>query len=254
MEKQESVRAGEIIRKESSAPRVINEPKKLNDFRWCVCIPAFQAAGVLASTIQEVKQQISAGKIFVADDGSTDDTSSIARASGVQVLRWEQNRGKGAVLASAFERLRHMEYQWVITLDADGQHSPADLPGFLQTPISVQTGVIAGCREFHGQNMPRARIFSNTVSSWLVSKVVGERVHDSQCGYRAYNLDLSGAGVFPLSGRFEWESEVLIRAVKKGFHILEVPVRTIYDHEEGSSHIRAFRDTARFLKMLAAYL
>jgi len=230
------------------------ELKKLNDLRWCVCIPAFQAAGVLASTLADVKQQIGAENLFIADDGSTDESSSIARAADVQVLRWEENRGKGAVLASAFERLLQMGYQWVITLDADSQHSPKDLPAFLEAQVSEQTGVIAGRRQFHGQNMPRARIFSNTVSSWLVSKVAGERVHDSQCGYRAYNLALTDAGAFPSAGRFEWESEVLIRAVKKGFHILEVPVCTIYDHEEGSSHIRAFRDTLRFLKMLAAYL
>ncbi len=136
-------------------------------------------------------------------------------------------------------------WEWAIPLDADGQHDPADLEAFLSARPGPSTGILAGARSRSGSNMPWHRRFSNASTTWLVSRLAGRPVHDAQCGYRAYRLELGG--ILPREGRFDWEPQALILASRAGWGIDRIPVRTVYAGER--SHMNLVSDTMRFLRM-----
>lgn len=223
----------------------MSEPKVL------IAIPAYQAALVLENTLNGVLAHVDRQAVVVIDDGSKDNTQAVAHGMGVRCLRLPENQGKGAALWHAVQFARTATWDWIITMDSDGQHSPDDLPTFfkmLQT-VDSKVGVVLGRRSFRIGVMPWPRILSNRISSRLLSLVIEKKVTDSQCGFRAYRLDMALQRVFPAKGRFEWESRVLARACGKGWDLQELQVRTIY-FTEGLTHIRPLRDTIRFLKML----
>ncbi len=188
--------------------------------------------------------------ILVVDDGSTDGTAAIVQARAahnVVLLRHPGNRGKGAALMTGLRHARDvLGWEWAVTLDADGQHDPADLEDFLSTIPGVCTGILAGARSRRGTAMPWHRRFSNASTTWLISRLAGKPVFDAQCGYRAYRLDL--AAILPDAGRFEWEARALVLAARAGWEIERVPVSTVYGDQ--GSHMDLYRDTLRFLRMV----
>jgi glycosyltransferase involved in cell wall biosynthesis len=225
----------------------------LNPAQTLILIPVYNGAPILRDTLQTLKSITPSLNLLVVDDGSTDASADIAEALAVEVLRQSPNQGKGTALYAGIYLAWQRNYQWVISLDADGQHAPADLNHFFNTEITEKTGVLAGQRHFKLGLMPWARVFSNTVTTWIVSALVGSKVYDSQCGYRAYRTKMLEQGVFPLFGRFEWESSVLVKAIQHNWQILPVPVQTLYFEGRGS-HISHLRDTLRFLKLVGLIL
>jgi glycosyltransferase involved in cell wall biosynthesis len=219
---------------------------ELRSFSHGAIVPAYQAAGSLPAVLQGLKSRLGEGRILVVDDGSADATADLAERAGVFVLRHPGNRGKGAALMTGFLHARDvLKWEWALTLDADGQHDLEDLEGFLSFRPEQRTGILVGARARAGTAMPWHRRFSNASTTWLVSRLAGTPVHDAQCGYRAYRLDL--AGLLERDGRFEWESQALIRAARAGYAIEKVPVRTVYGDQ--GSHMDLWRDSVRFLRM-----
>jgi glycosyltransferase involved in cell wall biosynthesis len=215
-----------------------------------VIIPAYQAAVTIAGVICGLNPYIPLGDILVVDDGSTDGTAKIAQDLGVTVLKHPVNRGKGAALMTGLVQGRDaLNWEWALTVDADGQHDPQDLEGFLSAHPDPKTGIVVGARARAGTAMPWHRRFSNSSTTWLVSTLAGTPVHDAQCGYRAYRLDLVAS--LERDGRFEWESQALIRAARAGFGIEKVPVRTVYGDQ--GSHMDLWRDSIRFLRMAGKF-
>jgi glycosyltransferase involved in cell wall biosynthesis len=199
--------------------------------------------------LEGLRDTVPGTPIVVVDDGSSDSTADVAAAyssSGVHVVRHTENRGKGAALMTGLTYARDtLGLEWVITLDADGQHLPDDLEGFLSASPLQTTGILAGVRQRQGTPMPWHRRFSNASTTWLISRLAGVPVFDAQCGYRAYRLELTA--ILPPVGRFEWESQAMIVAARRGWAIEPVPVKTIYSGE--GSHMNLVRDTLRFLRM-----
>jgi glycosyltransferase involved in cell wall biosynthesis len=215
-----------------------------------VVIPAYQAARSLASVISGLIPLIPRSNILVVDDGSTDGTARVGEALGVRVLRHESNRGKGASLMTGLLEARDARgWEWALTVDADGQHDARDMDGFLATRPAPETGIVVGARLRAGTAMPWHRRFSNASTTWLVSTLAGRPVYDAQCGYRAYRLDLVAS--LERDGRFEWESQALIRAARAGYGIEKVPVRTVYGDQ--GSHMDLWRDSVRFLRMAGKF-
>jgi len=207
-----------------------------------VVVPAYQAAAYLDDVLPRVLQQVTAGAVFVIDDGSTDATSAVARRHGVQVQRHSHNQGKGAALATGFAAARAAGFTHVLTLDADAQHPPESIPRFLA--VAGQAEIVIGWRLHDPAAMPRARRLSNNATAAILTALAGQPILDGQSGYRLYALK-SLEGLRLASRGFMLESELLVRAARAGARIGHVPIPCVYGAE--TSHIHAVHDTLRFL-------
>jgi glycosyltransferase involved in cell wall biosynthesis len=213
-----------------------------------VVIPALNAAQTLSQVLSKVVLFVPPQSILVVDDGSIDATSRIADESGVIVIRHPMNRGKGAALRTGFEYIMgHSEYRCVITLDADLQHDPEEIPKFVARWDHGGVDVIVGSRRRAGSTMPFHRRLSNTITSALVSARAGVRIKDSQSGFRCISREVLSAIQFDSDG-YEAETEMLIKAARRGFVIDFVPIATIYGSERSS--MTHWQTTKRFLQVL----
>jgi len=163
-------------------------------------------------------------------------------------IRHQENQGKGAALRSGFKHfLKRREISAVLTLDADLQHLPERIPAFLRKFEAGDGDVIVGSRQRDPKVMPLHRIVSNSLTSKIISAMIGQKVEDSQCGFRLYsrraleNVNLS-------ENRFHLESEFLIRSGWKKFRIASVPIPTIYN--DVPSAIRNIPDTLNFISLI----
>lgn len=209
--------------------------------RFAVAIPAFEAAASIATVVR--RAQAMDVVVVVIDDGSADGTGDAARACGVPVLTNRVNLGKGRALKTAFDRLFASGYEAVVTIDADGQHPPEEMPKLL-APWREGADLVLGTRAHLYGAMGCVRRASNGTSSWLISHVAGAELPDCQTGYRLYTRRLIETIGFP-EPRFEAESAVLVRAVRKGFRVVGVPVRLDEADGRGTSHYRPVVDSLR---------
>jgi glycosyltransferase involved in cell wall biosynthesis len=212
--------------------------------RVAALIPAFQAAPHLGAVLARLQALRPAPEVLVVDDGSTDDTAAVARAAGVSVISLPENRGKGYALLAGFAALK--EFDGVVSLDADGQHPPECLPAFVRA-AEQGADLVLGVRE-RSHDMPPMRRVANKVSSRWASWLAGQPVYDSQCGYRLYGRRvLDRTPITP--GRYEVESEVIVRAARLGFRLAAVAIPTVYGTEE--SQIDTLRDVPRIVGVFA---
>ncbi|MBM3859265.1 MAG: glycosyltransferase family 2 protein [Verrucomicrobia bacterium] len=212
-------------------------------------IPAFNEATRIASVIDGARSRVA--EVVVIDDGSQDQTAAAARAAGATVLTHEQNRGKGAAIATALEYFARADASFAVFLDADGQHATEEIPKFVAAARNSGAGIVIGTRMGDTRAMPLVRLWTNRFTSWLASRLAGQRIADSQCGFRLLRRD-----VLPVlrlaTMRFETETEMLIQAGRAGQQIVNVEIRTIYDPTR-RSRIRPLRDTARFFCLVKKY-
>ena len=212
---------------------------------FCVVIPAYQEEPRIAQVVHSVLQHCP--HVLVVDDGSRDATAQVARDAGAVVISMPENRGKGAALNVGFQAARDRKAEFVITLDADGQHDPEEIPKFVEAYRRTGIPVLIGNRMADVQGMPLVRKLTNRVMSWMLSRSMGQYVPDTQCGYRLFRCDVIPF-VSSNSQRFAAESEVLLRVAERGIRIDSVRIKTIYDSHQ--SKINPFFDTFRFFSML----
>jgi glycosyltransferase involved in cell wall biosynthesis len=190
------------------------------DSRILALVPAYneetRLAGVVAGTIQHLP-------VLVVDDGSTDATAVVAQGAGASVVIQEPNQGKGAALQAGFRRAIDQEYQAVVTLDADGQHDPAEIPKFLTAFRSSGAELIIGRRDF--SQMPPVRRLANWLGGLAFSWALGQRVPDNQSGYRLIGQRLMQAMLDSQEQGFEYEVEMIAVCVRHGFDLDWVPLR-----------------------------
>ncbi len=217
-----------------------------------VVIPAYRAEAHVGEVVRGVLAVSRAMGVVVVDDGSADATGERAREAGATVVRHEVNRGKWAALETGFGEFLKTSCRAVITLDADGQHSPAEIPNLVGPWIREGADIVIGTRKREVGNMPFVRILTNSISSGLVSLVAGTTIRDSQSGFRLHSRRVI-ENVEVKTGGYEAESEILVKAARMGYKIAEAPISTIYGEE--TSHIHPLKVPARFLgtigKMIA---
>jgi len=206
-------------------------------------IPAWNEAARLGPVVEATKQYL---PVLVVDDGSEDNTASVAERAGAMVVSHARNQGKGVALMTGFDWALAHGYDAVLTLDADGQHDPADISKFLRAYQSGGWDLIIGKRDF--DKMPFPRGYTNPFGSWLLFIALRQRIPDNQSGFRLHDRRLLEALDLTTSG-FELEVEVIIQAICRDMRIGWVEIRTIYDVDK-TSYFHPLKDSVRFLGMV----
>jgi len=213
----------------------------------CVVIPCLNEAATIHNLVSRVQPFLP--HILVIDDGSSDDTTAIARRAGTQTLRHDKPQGKGAALLHGWTVARQQGFPWTMAMDGDGQHAPEDLPAFLRCAEQTGARLVVGNRMANPVGMPWLRRQVNRWMSRQLSRLAGCDLPDTQNGFRLMHLD-SWASLAIAAGHFEIESEILYRFAQAGHPIHFVPVQVIYERER--SKIHPLRDTLRWFHWFRA--
>lgn len=217
--------------------------------RIAAVIPAYQEEKHVGEVAQRTRAQLE--NVLVVDDGSTDATAERARSSGVDVVIHPQNRGKGESIKTGLRYWFERGSEYVVLLDADGQHLPEEISRFVDcAALESNAKIFIGSRMNDTSAMPLVRRIVNRYMSGEISRVCGQQIPDTQCGFRMLHRDIIPE-VLGSASRFDYETEMLIIASRKGHRVASVPITTVYSDEVSS--INPVRDTMRFFKLMRRY-
>jgi len=206
----------------------------------CILIPAYNAQNTIGPVLEKVR---SLGlDTLVVNDGSTDGTSAVVQSYGVKLLEHPRNLGKGASLRTGFQYILEKNYELVITLDADGQHDPFEIPLLLKAFDRVGPDLLIGSRTAEFGQMPFLRRFWNRLGVRAVSRLCHADITDSQSGFRVIRTELLRRISLTTKG-FDTELELLIKACKKGFRVLSIPIHSQKLNGPFPSHFKPVKDT-----------
>lgn len=208
--------------------------------RIAVLIPALNAEMTLGPVVQQARRELP--DVVVIDDGSRDATGRVAEENGAVVLRHAVNRGKGGALKTGFAWALDKGFGGVVTLDADGQHLPKEIPRFVEAREKTGADLIIGGRADLFQEMLPRRRFANRLSAWTIAIASGAVITDSQSGFRFYSANLVRAVKLRSDG-FSMESEVIVRAGRRGFKVITLPIDLGFVDGISTSHYKPIKDT-----------
>lgn len=189
--------------------------------------------------------------VIVADDGSSDETAACAADAGAEVIRIDENKGKGNALKILFRKAMEEGYDAVISMDADAQHDPQEIPKFLAAHEANPEDIIVGSRMRESDKIPRARYNSMHIARFYVSLVANQFVEDTQCGFRLYPLSLIKR-MRLVTERYVTETELLMKAGDMGAGIRFVDIKAIYG--ENGSHFRPIADITNITAYVISYV
>jgi glycosyltransferase involved in cell wall biosynthesis len=215
--------------------------------KTAVLIPAYNASNTILELISQISTYLPQKNIIVVDDGSEDQTTQKAKKTAAVVLKHPQNRGKGEALKTGFHYAAEKEYANVITLDADLQHDPVLIQSFVDRAQNNDSDIILGTREMNLKIMPFLNLLTNQLTSVIISIFTGKIMKDTQSGYRLTKVEVFNS-LDLKSKKYDLESEILLKAGRKGFKIDSVGISTIYTG--GRSFISPLADTLRFIFLL----
>jgi glycosyltransferase involved in cell wall biosynthesis len=209
--------------------------------RVAALIPAFNCSGRIGQVVAGVRRVLP--DVLVVDDGSTDDTVEEARGAGARAVVHGANRGKAAALRTGLAVLLGEDHTHVLMLDGDGQHDPADIPGFVAAADDAD--FVLGNRLWNPDAIPGRRRWTNVIGTRALEIMSGFPVEDSQCGYRLVASALLRRMAL-VASRYAVDTEILVRAGKLRARFAQVPVRVIYDG--AVSHFRPLADTLHIIR------
>jgi glycosyltransferase involved in cell wall biosynthesis len=220
-------------------------------------IPCLNEAATIGPLVEAVARQFSTSspqndsgplvlpKVLVVDDGSNDRTTQVAEAAGALVLKHPRPQGKGAALRTGLSKALELGFAWAFTLDGDGQHAASDMGAFLAAAERTDASLLVGNRMAHSGRMPWVRRHVNRWMSQSLSRLAGQPLPDTQCGFRLLRLS-AWAGLSIATQHFEIESEMLLQFLAAGFRVEFVPIQVIYKNEQ--SKIHPIRDAWRWIQ------
>jgi glycosyltransferase involved in cell wall biosynthesis len=220
--------------------------------RTAALIPAYNAAASIAEVVTDTRGVLA--PVVVVDDGSADDTAGRAAGAGAEVLRHVRNEGKGAALVTGLRHLAAAGVERALTLDADGQHLPDQIPVLLAAADAAPGAIVVGVRRKEGFAIKRSARLGNWLADRLMRWIAGQRLPDTQSGFRVYpvaaTLALGTRGT-----RYDFETEVLLRAARAGMPVHGVPVEVYYPPiAQRVSHYRPWADTLRIVRSVGRVL
>lgn len=231
----------------------MTEPRDLARSYWVV-IPAYNEVETVRDVAMRARQQCP--NVIVVDDGSTDGTARAVAGIDVTVLRNEENSGKAGSLLRGFEHALAHGAIGVITLDADGQHAPEEIPVFFTAAMNVPDVFLIGTRQRDKRKTSFWRYGANRVADFWISWAAGQPIDDTQSGFRLYpatllrSIDLAHGK----ERSFVFESEVLIEASRVGTPIRMIAVGVAPRMGPRPSHFRPVCDIAKITVMVAGRL
>ncbi len=212
--------------------------------RILALIPGYEEGPRIGAVVRAAAHRL---PVLVVDDGSGDDTAAQAEAAGARVIRQVPNQGKGAALRAGFRVALDEGWDAVLTLDADGQHEPDEIPRFVGAFASEGASgpspeLVIGRRDF--TRMPAVRRLANTIGTAAFSWAVGQDIPDNQSGYRLLGRRLMAATLDSAETGFEFEVEMIAVCLRSGWTLAWVPISTIYagepSHVKPVAHLRHF--------------
>lgn len=220
----------------------------------CALVPAYDAGRTVGDVVRSlVKIWPDPQAVLVVDDGSRDATAAEAELAGARVVRHVMNRGKGAALRTGLLAAHEAGFDMAVTVDADGQHPPAEALRLLHHPAPAGA-LVLGIRDLVKAGAPRPNQISNRISNFFLSRFARTTFADTQCGLRRYPIAATLAADGGANG-YAFEAEIILRLLASGVQIVEVPIDVIYPPEkERVTHFDSVRDPARIIRSVVATL
>jgi glycosyltransferase involved in cell wall biosynthesis len=223
-----------------------NIKEVLKQRKICVVVPTYNNDRTIVRVLDKIKEY--AYDIIVVNDGSTDNTKELLsnyKTTNIIILNHDRNKGKGKALKTGLSKAITLGFKYAITIDADGQHYPEDIPYFVEVNQEHPNAIIVGSRNLNQKNMPKKNTFANKFSNFWFFIQTGCRLSDTQTGFRLYPLTLI-KGLNILTSRYEAELELLVFSLWSGIEIYSVPIQVYYPtKEEKVSHFNPFYDFFR---------
>jgi glycosyltransferase involved in cell wall biosynthesis len=204
-------------------------------------VPALNEAATIEQVVEGVRRHVA--RVVVVNDGSSDATDELARRSGATVVTHEHTLGKGqAVRSGLLHILNDPAVEFVLIMDGDMQHLPAEAPRLIAAAVASGADLVVGERQFEREAMPAARYYANIIGSRALSSFMGSSLRDTQCGYRLFRASMLRRLPLRATG-YDIETEMLVKVGRMGGRIVPVPVTAVYAGRR--SKLRPVRDTTR---------
>jgi glycosyltransferase involved in cell wall biosynthesis len=216
---------------------------EMNGPRVSVVMPAKNEAGAVEAVVRSVQQHVPGAEVIVVDDGSSDDTASIAQAAGAHVVRHRYSMGNGAAIKSG---ARSAKGEVIVFMDADGQHDPADIPRLLQR-MEEGFDMVVGARSSDG-HANAGRGIANNLYNRLASYMTGQPIPDLTSGLRAVRARRFREFIYLLPNGFSYPTTITMAFFRAGYPVTYVPI--VAAERIGTSHINPWKDGLRFFLII----